>query len=155
MYTILQKIPFLIELFFNGSFIILYSLLRFTNSLDRFDTEVIGVLMNMGVTLIPFTITFVVFVNYLSSSDLESFLRKHIFSLFVFFPMIITWGDVQFTYLLSSVHLVSSILILYEPNESSEKKTKLRLNLFERFSLMPAQVILLSFSAISFTCSPL
>ncbi len=74
------------------------------------------------------------------------------FSLIIFFPMLITYGDVQFAFWLSAVHLFSSALSLYEtkPEGEEEREKDYVMNVLERIRLAPAQIVLLSFGVIIF-----
>lgn len=159
MLLILQKIPFLIELFFNGIFILIYSLKRTGKIPSTWNMEFINKYLSMTAWIIPIVLFLVVLVNYLSSERLEEFFRKHIFSLIVFFPLWLTWGDVEFAYWLSSVHLLSSVLALYDTEtEADPEKSKIKtslimeknLNILERIQKKPAQIVLLSFFMIIF-----
>ncbi len=149
MQKLLQKLPFLIEIFFNGSYIIFYSLYKHSTVLDKYPSDLVHTVLNIGAMLVPFFLFFILIVNYISSGDFESFMRKHVFSLFVFFPLIIMWGDLQFTFLLASAHLISSVLILYERDFETVNFTESNKSWFDKLSLKPAQAVLISFLAIS------
>ena len=146
MYQIIQRIPFLLELFFNGSFILLYSLIGLNKLPEAWNKRIIDLMLSFGANGVPVVLALVVMVNYLNSKNFEMFLRKYIFSLVVFIPLILTWGDPQFAFLLSSVHLLSSILTLYdfEPPTVQILGTR-KLGLLQKIRLRPAQMILLSF----------
>lgn len=145
MSQILQKIPFLIELVFNGCFIILYSL-KNTGRITTNDFPAIDILLDIGMWFVPFVLFLSVVANYLSLSNFEEFLRKHTFSLIVFVPILITWGDVELTFWLSLVHLLSSTLALYEGGPEVIEKSKVaRPTLIKKFKLRSAQMVTLSF----------
>jgi trk system potassium uptake protein TrkH len=149
MYQILQKIPFLIELFFNGTFILFYSLSNFSKILVKWDYALVDRIIEIGTWFSPLVILLVLVVSFMNCRNLEDFLRKHIFSCFVMVPMIITWGDRQFAFLLATVHLLSSILILYDVDKSTIKTYDTSKTIFQRISLKPAQAILLSFLGVT------
>ncbi|MBL6988379.1 MAG: hypothetical protein ISR65_01300 [Bacteriovoracaceae bacterium] len=73
-------------------------------------TSYVNYALEVGVWTAPFVILLSLVVNYLECGSLEEFLRKHLYSLVVFVPLIISWGDVQFCYWFSSAHLLSSFL---------------------------------------------
>ena len=142
-----EKLPFLIELFFNGTFILLFSL-RNAESLPKFWNEefVMGIL-EWGNWTVPIVVLFVAMGNYLSIGDINAFLRRYVFSIIVLIPLIITWGDPEFTYWLGSAHLLSSILSLYDNDQGEKKKRYQKKNesWINQLRLKPAQVVLLSF----------
>lgn len=150
-----QKLPFLVEPFINGLFILLYSLYN-TNEADNSS-------LGLGVThstlqvfgnLAPFVVLISVISFFINSKDLDDFFRKHVFSLICVIPMFITYGDIQFSFWLAAVHLFSSALSLYEArNETfaSQEKKKFKLlttPLIEKIKLAPAQIVILSFLVI-------
>jgi trk system potassium uptake protein len=151
MSSLIKKIPFLAELFLNGSFIFLFSL----NSTDRipngWNVELVTSILNFSVWLVPLILLLVVISNYINSKDNVDFLRKHIFSIVVFVPLVLTWGDLEFAFMLSSAHLLSSILTLYDDSQEDENsalKFSAPANIFKGMKLKPAQMILFSFSGV-------
>ena len=151
MLSIIQKAPFLLELFFNGMFILLYSL-KNTNKIPKdWDVTQVDHLIEIGTWFVPMVIFLSVIINYMNSIDLEEYLRKHIFSLVVFIPLIVTWGDSEFAFWLTSAHLLSSVLALYDVDSISKKKFSLTTqSIFTKIKLRSAQIILLSFMAVIF-----
>src|SRR5690606_23496277 len=160
MSQMIQKLPFLLELFVNGSFILLYSL-KLTERLPKnWSPELIDNFLEIGTMVIPFVLFFSVVINFLASRGVDDYLRRFVFSLVVFIPMVITWGDTEFAFWLSSAHLLSTILSLYDTNEDDEEPddyvalTMIRTNTFSmsnllrQITLKPAQVILFSFAAV-------
>ncbi|MCB9060096.1 MAG: Trk family potassium uptake protein [Halobacteriovoraceae bacterium] len=147
MFGLIQKLPFLLELFVNGSFILLYSLNQNDKLPNSWSQELIGRALQVGTNLVPIVLFFVVLINYLQTSSFEEYLRKHVFSFVVFIPMVISFGDIQFTFWLSSAHLLSSILTLYDSG-GTKKVKKYRTTLFSEISLRPAQLVFLSFSGV-------
>ncbi len=151
MTSFMQKIPFLLELFFNGSFILLYSL-KSTKKLPMgWDEKLIENILGYGVWGVPIVLLLVVIVNFINSQNFDDFLRRYIFSLVVFIPLLLTWGDMEFAFWFSSAHLLSSVLALYD-DDSDEDIIK-RINpmgsqLFQKLKLKPAQLVILSFSAV-------
>ncbi|MBT7610210.1 MAG: hypothetical protein HN576_10665 [Bacteriovoracaceae bacterium] len=151
MSNFIKKIPFLAELFINGSYIFLFSL----KSSDRipigWDSDLISSILNYSVWIVPIILSLVVVSNYLNSRDHVEFLRKYIFSLVVFIPLVLTWGDQEFAFMLSSAHLLSSILTLYDENQTEEDslyKFSGPGNVFKGMKLKPAQMVLFSFIGV-------
>ncbi|MBT3585438.1 MAG: hypothetical protein HN509_11075 [Halobacteriovoraceae bacterium] len=150
MQHLLSKIPFLIELFVNGSFILLYSL-RSTSYLPKsWSLEWVAGLLEAGAFFVPLVLFLVVIVNYMNSHGFEEFLRKYVFSIIVFVPLLITWGDLEFTFWLSSAHLLSSVLSLYDDNEeqSYDEDFKEKSQFFHGIINRPHQMVLFSFTGV-------
>lgn len=152
MSTLIKKIPFLAELFINGSFIFLFSLRSTDRIPNGWDVELINKILSLGVWIVPVVLSAVVISNYINSRDHVDFIRKYVFSLVVFVPLILTWGDIEFAFWLSSAHLLSSILALYddshEDEEERERFTPGPNTFFKGIKLKPAQMVLLSFSGV-------
>ncbi|PIP91554.1 MAG: hypothetical protein COW79_01760 [Bdellovibrionales bacterium CG22_combo_CG10-13_8_21_14_all_38_13] len=159
MSQIFIKLPFLIELFFNGLFILVYSL-KLTDRLPRtWSIDYVNQFLEVGTIIIPFVLFFSVVINFLASKGIDDYLRRYVFSLVVFIPMVITWGDTEFAFWLSSAHLLSTILSLYDASEEEVPEVEMDLsgmprnafsmsNLLRQISLKPAQVILFSFAGV-------
>ncbi len=159
MSQIFIKLPFLIELFFNGLFILVYSL-KLTDRLPRtWSIDYVNQFLEIGTVIIPFVLFFSVVINFLASKGIDDYLRRYVFSLVVFIPMVITWGDTEFAFWLSSAHLLSTILSLYDASEEEVEEIEMDLsgmprnafsmsNLLRQISLKPAQVILFSFAGV-------
>jgi trk system potassium uptake protein TrkH len=105
--------------------------------------------------LVPFILFFSLVVHYTNSARPDDFIRRHVFSVLVFFPLVITMGDLEFTYWLASSHLLASILSLYETDNQHEEKERKRKreamahqSLLVRLGLSPAQLILLTFGGL-------
>ena len=144
MQQIIHRIPFLVELFFNGSFILLYSLKNTGKIPAAWSMEHVDMALELGTWFIPVVIFFSLIVNYLNSIDFEEFLRKYVFSLVVFIPLVITWGDVEFAFWLTSAHLLSSVLSLYDIDPRRKKQQQFKLPRLGG-GLRPAQLVLFSF----------
>lgn len=146
MFSLLQKAPFLIELLFNGSFILLYSLRSWGKLPGSWDPGVVKNGLELASWMIPIILFMVVIINYLNSKDVEDFIRKYSFSFFVFVPLLITWGDLEFCFWLSSAHLLSSMLALYDSDVSEDERYQPRSGSFLFLRLSPAQIVLFSFA---------
>src|SRR5574343_753995 len=105
MRTIFSKFPFFIELLFNGIFILCYSLNKSSRIPELMAVKHVNFILEVGAFLAPIIIFLTIVINYLQTEDFEYLIRTHIISLLVFVPLVITWGDVQFAFWLSSVHL--------------------------------------------------
>jgi trk system potassium uptake protein TrkH len=154
MNKLYHKIPFVLELILNGLF-----LGMFIYSGGGIDIPVSAILstglvksMLVGLTYLAPVVVFISIINfYFRSNNFDDFVRKHIFSLIIFVPLIITFGDTEFTFWLSAVHLFSTLLSLYEvknKKETSIVKSEGNLTIIDRLKLAPAQIVILSFSGI-------
>lgn len=153
MNKLYHKLPFVLELFINGSFIFLYSFYKANNAeFGIFSKEAIEIIIGSFKFVAPLVILFSVYSYYQRSKNIDDFTRKYIFSFICLVPMFITFGDLQFTFWLSAVHLFSSILSLYEGAQEKDKshKTKviIKAPLLERIKFAPAQIVILSFLII-------
>ena len=148
-----QKLPFLLELFFNGAFILLYAVQRGGRlKLQALSPEAAQSALQAMAFAAPLFILFSTVSFYRRSEGLDEFFRKYVFSLIVFIPLLITYGDVQFAFWLSAVHLFSSALSLYElkPVETKSQNDYV-MGLLDKIRLAPAQIVILSFAALVFT----
>ena len=154
MNRLYYKLPFVLELFVNGSFIFLYSFYKANRLETNFiNPDIIETLFDTFKYVSPIVIVLVTISHYFQSKSLDQFVRKYVFSLICIVPILITYGDIQFTFWLSAVHLFSSVLSLYEAPAKDEVKSslserKIKIPILERIKLAPAQIVLLSFAAI-------
>lgn len=139
------RLPLLLELFVNGFFVLIYSF-RKSNQvpvfLGRLPMEDI---LSFAVWVVPLVLFISLASNFLKSYGFEDFIRKYIFSLIIFVPMLITWGDIEFLYWLSAVHLFSTLISFYEKKERPKTVQYGASSFLFRIRLQPAQVVLLSF----------
>lgn len=154
MNRLYQKLPFVLELFINGSFIFLYSF-YYANKIETslVSSEMIEQALQVLTYIAPFFVLLSIGSFYFNSKGADDFVRKYIFSVIVFVPLIITYGDIQFTFWLSAVHLFSTILSLYEVKPiKSNVVTRMdgQLTIIDRLKLAPAQIVILSFTGIIF-----
>lgn len=152
MNKIYQKIPFFIELFINGSFILLYALYKAENINSEFLSSLtVEIGIEIFTQIAPFIVLLKVLSSYILSRGMENFIRQHVFSLICLIPMFISYGDRQFTFWLTAVHLFASVLSVYDNKNHHDQNTTSRVNnksLLERIKLAPAQLVILSFSLI-------
>ncbi len=149
MSTLFLRIPFILELFFNGLYITLFSLKFLEKYPIKFFEEHIDSLLVVNSYIIPFIIFISILSNFIYSANIEEFFRKYIFSIIVFIPLLFTINDLQFVFWLSSAHLLSSILSLYDneakAHESFSQGKRTSYNIFQVLKLSPAQLVLFSF----------
>ncbi len=145
MHQLLSKIPFLLELFFNGTFIVLFSLKMTDKIPESWSVDLINSAINIGSYFIPIVLFFSVVINYINTNSIEGYLRKHVFSLMVFIPIVITWGDAEFCFWLALAHLISSVLTLYDIDPNDEEPQD---GIVKKFTFRPAQLVLISFFVI-------
>jgi trk system potassium uptake protein len=151
MANLLQRLPFLLELFFNGSFIFLYSLKISKAAPALLGPAQIESLLAFGVLVVPVFVGIQTVSYYLRSQGAEDFIRKYIFSIIVFVPLVITWGDLDFAYWLSSAHLIASIMALYDADEKKnpfEERIEQRNSWLRFFKFSPAQIVVGSFVTV-------
>lgn len=142
------RIPLMLEIFINGIFVFLYTLKKsgqFPELLKKLPMESI---LSNAIWVVPLILFVALASNFLKSQGFEDFFRRYIFSLIIFVPVIITWGDVEFVYWLSAVHLFSTIISLYEKNEVTPARDDGTSSFLFQLKLAPAQVILLSFGGL-------
>lgn len=153
MNKLYQKITFMLELFINGSFILLYSIYD-TNNLQNSMVSpiIIEVALEAFTFIAPFIVSLTAISFYLKIGSLDEFFRKYIFSIICIIPMVITYGDLQFTVWLSAVHLLYTVLSIYEVTDGQVTNTVKRIekatSILEKIRLAPAQIVMISFSAI-------
>lgn len=154
MIQIVQKLSFLLELFINGSFLLLYSLFTNKKIPSAWDEKMVGNSIDVFIYLVPFVIALSVVSNILESKNVEDYIRKYSFSLLVFIPTVLTWGDKQFTFLLAAAHLLSTVLGLYDDKGAKKDsvsdyiQTTTVNNFLQRLKLSSAQLVLLTFTGV-------
>lgn len=153
MNKLYHKLPFVLELFVNGSFIFLYSFYNANKMTTAFiNPELIESTLNLFKYIAPFVIILTIISYLMQSKDLEAFFRKYVFSFICIIPMLITYGDLQFTFWLAAVHLFSSVLSLYERAQEKDldkrAEKKIKTSLLDKIRLAPAQIVILSFLII-------
>jgi trk system potassium uptake protein TrkH len=148
MHFFYHKLPFLLELFFNGLFILIFSLVKSKLDVPLVSLNQLEKLSIIFAELVPYTLVVVIALTFLIHRNLEDLFRRQIFSLIVIFPLFLIQGDLQFTYWLSSVHLFSSALNLFDHNKKKSELHETATSLIGRLNLSPAQVVLITFALI-------
>jgi len=152
MNRLYHKLPYLLELIINGTFLMLYSLSnsgKIGNSI--LSSDHLEVTLSFFTYLAPILVLGTILNFFRNSSGFDDFVRKHIFSLIIFIPLIITYGDIEFCFWLSAVHLFSTVLSLYEVKTTKKnviQRAEGNLTIIDRLKLAPAQIVILSFSGI-------
>jgi len=149
MNYMMRKLPLLLEFFINGLFILIYTLKKSGRFPQLIDVLPIEDIYSVALFVVPATLFISLAFHFLKSANFEDFIRKYIFSVIIFIPVLITWGDLEFLYWLSTVHLFSSLISIYEKKEEkpSFMNTAPTSSFFFRLKLQPAQVVLISFGS--------
>jgi trk system potassium uptake protein TrkH len=144
---IFQKIPFVVELIFNGSFIVLY-LLKSKKNLGLLDHSIFGNIISFGAYAVPLILIIHLVANFIQTKGIEDFFRKYVFSIIIIIPLFITWGDMEFAFWLSSAHLFSSIMAVYDSEPEHIEKIGKRnrvANFWSSLKMSSSQIVTISF----------
>jgi trk system potassium uptake protein TrkH len=153
MKIVYHKVSFLTELITSGLFILCYYLLIFAPHSElwellnkSFIQQIAGGLCY----LVPIVVSFSFIVQWNYYGNIENFLRRGTFTIIVLVPLFIVWGDWQFTFWLSGVHLFSSLISFYEqePVTKNEKRFSPQVGSAYLWGLSPSQIVLISFLLI-------
>lgn len=143
------RLPLLLEIVINGFFVLTYTLQK-ANQVPSFLKQLPLELIFKNFTwIVPIILFLSLMANFLKSSGFEDFIRRYVFSLIIFVPVVITFGDIEFVYWLSAVHLFSTVISFYEKAEQSKQSKAMHIgtsSFLFRLKLQPAQVVLLSFA---------
>ncbi|MCM2350628.1 MAG: hypothetical protein NDI69_11465 [Bacteriovoracaceae bacterium] len=139
------RLPLMLELFINGFFVLVYTLQKLGQAPDLLAKLPMELLLGYALWVVPLILFITLASNFLKSDGFEDFFRRYIFSLIIFVPILITWGDIEFVYWLSAVHLFSTLISVYEKNEEAPAPYVSTSSFLFRLKLAPAQVVLLSF----------
>jgi len=148
MHFFYHKLPFLLELFFNGLFILLFSITKSKFDLPFLSVAHVEKLTIIFAELVPYVILTVIALTFLLHKNIEEMFRRQVFSLIVIFPLFLVQGDLQFIYWLSTVHLFSSALNVFDQNKKKIDINETATGLINRLNLSPAQVVLITFGLI-------
>lgn len=135
----------MLEIFINGFFVLIYTLQKVGQAPDLLAKLPMELILDYAVWVVPLILFITLASNFLKSAGFEDFFRRYIFSLIIFVPMAITFGDIEFVYWLSAVHLFSTIISFYEKDEVAPTSYVSTSSFLFRLKLAPAQVVLLSF----------
>lgn len=147
MNYLLGRLPLLLEIVINGFFVLVYTLKKAKQAPELLSKLPLDLIIEYAIWVVPAVLFISLAVNFLKSDGFEDFIRRYVFSLIIFIPVLITWGDIEFVYWLSAVHLFSTVISFYEKTEVKKKGSSSTASSFLfQLKLKPAQVILLSFS---------
>ena len=137
----------MLEIVINGFFVLIYTLNKTKQAPELLSKLPLEMLFQHAIWAVPVVLFLSLAANFLKSDGFEDFIRRYIFSLIIFVPVVITYGDIEFVYWLSAVHLFSTIISFYEKPDSKEPDRNSGTSSFLfRLKLQPAQVVLLSFA---------
>ena len=147
---LLEKLPFSLELFINGSFLSLYFFKKAGHIPPSWPPGLVDGLLEWFVWAIPLVIFFVLISYYITSSSAESFVRRYTFSILIFIPLAITWGDIDFSCCFGAAHLLGSVWQRYYSGHQEAQRERnsiavMRESLFDRLQLKPIQLVMLAF----------
>ncbi len=153
--NLLNKLPFLIELLFNGLFSLIYFLRNIVGLFpSSWNLELIDKSLETGSWFVPIILFFSIAIKYASSVTLDRFFRRHIFSTFLFTATFFVWGEVDFIFIISTAHLISPLFDIFYSDYIKDKGNvyahRIRGYSLNIMSLKPSQLILLSFIAVIF-----
>jgi trk system potassium uptake protein TrkH len=139
------RIPLMLEFFINGFFVLVYTLQKANQGKELLSKLPMPLILEHAIWAIPLVLFISLATNFLKSDGFEDFVRRYVFSLIIFIPLLITWGDIEFIYWLSAVHLFSTVISFYEKEDVAPVSYVGTSSFLFRLKLAPAQVVLLSF----------
>jgi trk system potassium uptake protein TrkH len=145
-----SKMPYFLELLGNGAFAALFTLTKANQVPAPLKGLPSSYLAEWAVWLAPVFVLLTLMAHFRRSAGIEDFIRKYVFSVIIFVPMLLTFGDAEFTYWLSVVHLFSTIISLNEKklDDDTPAFTPQSMTWLESTKLSPAQLVILSFALI-------
>jgi trk system potassium uptake protein TrkH len=145
MNYVMGRIPLMLEIFINGFFVLVYTLQKANQAPELLKKLPMDLILIHAIWVVPLILFISLASNFLKSDGFEDFFRRYVFSLIIFIPLLITWGDIEFIYWLSAVHLFSTIISFYEKEDTTPATYVGTSSFLFRLKLAPAQVVLLSF----------
>ena len=141
------RMPLLLEIVINGFFVLIYTFKKTKQAPELLSKIPLDLILQNAIWVVPVVLLFSLASNFLKSDGFEDFIRRYIFSLIIFIPVLITWGDIEFVYWLSAVHLFSTIISFYEKSgKLITEPTGSASSFLFHLKLQPAQVVLFSFA---------
>lgn len=140
------RIPLMLEILINGFFVLIYTLQKAGQAPELLAKLPLDLILSHSIWAVPLVLFTTLASNFLKSDSFEDFFRRYIFSLIIFIPVMITWGDIEFVYWLSTIHLFSTAISLYEKEEIVPKNHVGTSSFLFRLKLTPGQVVILSFA---------
>lgn len=139
----------MLEILINGFFVLVYTLQKANQAPDLLKKLPMDLIATNAIWAVPLVLFVSLASNFLKSDGFEDFFRRYIFSLIIFVPLMITWGDIEFVYWLSAVHLFSTAISIYEKEDKSVPASYVSTSSFLfQLKLAPAQVVLISFAGV-------
>lgn len=136
----------MLEILINGFFVLVYTLQKASQVPELLKKLPMDLILTHAIWAVPLVLFISLASNFLKSDGFEDFFRRYIFSLIIFVPIMITWGDIEFVYWLSAVHLFSTVISFYEKEDKIKPINHVSTSSFLfQLKLAPAQVVLLSF----------
>jgi trk system potassium uptake protein len=145
MNYIMGSLPVLLEILINGTFVLAYTFQKSGQVPAALAQLPLQQMFAHATWVVPLVLFFSLLANFLKSHGFEDFFRRYVFSIVIFVPAIITWGDLEFVYWLAAVHLFSTLISFYEKRGPEKKAFTATSSFLFRLKLQPAQVVLLSF----------
>ncbi len=145
MNYILGRLPLMLEMIVNGLFVLVYTLQKAGSAPELLRRLPMDLIAANAIWAVPLVLFISLTANFLKSDGFEDFFRRYIFSLIIFIPLLITWGDIEFAYWLSAVHLFSTAISIYEKEDTTPASYTGTSSFLFQLKLAPAQVVLLSF----------
>ena len=105
MNYLLGRLPFLLEIVINGFFVLIYTFNKTKQAPELLSKLPLELIFQYAIWVVPVVLFISLAANFLKSDGFEDFIRRYIFSLIIFVPVVITYGDIEFVYWLSAVHL--------------------------------------------------
>lgn len=147
MNYLIGRLPLLLEIVINGFFVLVYTLQKAKQAPELLSKLPMPLITQYAIWVVPVVLFISLAANFLKSDGFEDFIRRYVFSLIIFIPVLITLGDIEFVYWLSAVHLFSTVISFYEKKGTTSPEPMSGTSSFLfRLRLQPAQVVLFSFA---------
>ena len=148
-FSIMAKMPFALELLFNGFFIVLYLFYYGGKIPPSSYEEQISWFLRTAVYIVPFAVFTTMVTNFIQIRKIGLYFRRYVFSIIIFISLLITWGDVEFAFWLSFAHFFFTIVSLYKGNRNVLSPSPLKnVNILSAVRLGPAQLVVISFVGV-------
>ena len=98
MNYLMGRLPFLLEIVINGFFVLLYTFKKSKQVPELLGKLPLELIFQYAIWVVPVVLFISLIANFLKSEGFEDFIRRFIFSLIIFVPVLITWGDIEFVY---------------------------------------------------------
>src|SRR6478672_7312596 len=92
------RIPLMLEIIINGFFVLVYTFQKSGKLTHILAKLPMNLIIAHAIWAVPLVLFISLASNFLKSEGFEDFFRRYVFSLIIFIPLIITWGDIEFIY---------------------------------------------------------